>query len=73
MSDYAKKQKIQLLDYTHSNVRGSFLILNRTPWSPKDRDRNVDSFMPGKLLDGYTAGYLLANIHKRRTMLWAHL
>ena len=35
----------------YSNVRGSFLILNRTPWSPKERERKVDSAMPGKFFD----------------------
>ena len=26
---------------------GSFLILSFTPWSPKERDRKVDSDIPG--------------------------
>lgn len=39
---------------THINVRGSFRILNFTPWSAKDLDKNVDSAIPGKLLGGDT-------------------
>ena len=34
----------------YKSDRGSFLIRRRTPWSPKDRDRNVDSDIPGKAL-----------------------
>lgn len=39
---------------THINVRGSLRILNFTPWSAKDLDKNVDSAIPGKLLGGDT-------------------
>ena len=38
----------------HINVRGSFRILSFTPWSAKDRDKNVDSAIPGKLFGGDT-------------------
>jgi hypothetical protein len=37
-----------------SSVRGSFRILRRTPWSPNDRERKVDSDIPGKFLVAYT-------------------
>lgn len=39
---------------TYITVRGSFRILNLTPWSAKDLDRKVDSAIPGKLLGGDT-------------------
>ena len=40
---------------TYMSARGSLRILNLTPWSAKDLDRNVDSPIPGKLLGGDTA------------------
>jgi len=36
------------------SARGSLRILNFTPWSAKDLDKNVDSPIPGKLLGGDT-------------------
>lgn len=39
---------------SYRSVRGSFLILSRTPWSPNDRDKKVDSDIPGKFFDAYT-------------------
>ena len=36
------------------SYRVSFLILNLTPWSPNDRERNVDSDIPGKFFAEYT-------------------
>jgi len=41
-------------DNTHTRVRGSFLIRSRTPWSPKDRDKKVDSDIPGKFFAANT-------------------
>lgn len=32
----------------YPRTRGSFLILSFTPWSPKERERKVDSDIPGK-------------------------
>ena len=40
--------------FTYMSARGSLRILNITPWSAKDLDRNVDSPIPGKLLGGDT-------------------
>ena len=47
------------LTQPYSNVRGSFLILNRTPWSPKERERKVDSDMPGKFFEAKTSKSLV--------------
>lgn len=35
-------------------TRCSFRILILTPWSENERERNVDSNMPGKVFEGYT-------------------
>lgn len=32
----------------YPKTRGSFLILSFTPWSPNERERKVDSDIPGK-------------------------
>lgn len=40
---------------TYIMVRGSLRIRSLTPWSAKDRERKVDSIIPGKLLGGDTA------------------
>lgn len=35
---------------------------NLTPWSANDRERNVDSIIPGKLLGGDTASLSELNL-----------
>lgn len=40
---------------TYIMVRGSLRMRNLTPWSAKDRERKVDSIIPGKFLGGDTA------------------
>lgn len=42
-------------EVTHIIVRGSFLILNFTPWSPNDRERKVDADIPGNSFVEYTS------------------
>lgn len=37
-----------------NSVRGSFLIRSLTPWPPNERDRNVDSDIPGKFFAAKT-------------------
>lgn len=44
----------ELLVQTHIIVRGSLRMRNFTPWSANDRDRKVDSIIPGKFLGGET-------------------
>jgi hypothetical protein len=39
---------------TYIIVRGSLRMRNFTPWSAKDRERKVDSIMPGKFFGGDT-------------------
>lgn len=39
---------------TYIIVRGSLRMRNLTPWSAKDRERKVDSIMPGKFFGGDT-------------------
>ena len=34
---------------SYPNIRGSFLTRSLTPWSLNERERKVDSNMPGKL------------------------
>lgn len=50
---------------THISVRGSFRILNFTPWSAKERDRNVDSAIPGKFFGGDTMSVSTARAASR--------
>jgi hypothetical protein len=40
---------------TYIIVLGSLRIRNLTPWSANDRERKVDSIIPGKLFGGDTA------------------
>lgn len=46
------------------SARGSLRILNFTPWSAKDLDKNVDSPMPGKLLGGDTVDHQYLGLHQ---------
>jgi len=39
---------------TYIIVRGSLRIRSFTPWSANERERKVDSIMPGKFLGGDT-------------------
>lgn len=40
--------------YYYICTRCSFRILILTPWSENERERNVDSNIPGKVFEGYT-------------------
>lgn len=53
-NDLGNSSGRRLCDERFTIVLGSFLMRNRTPWSPKDRERNVDSDIPGKFLAAYT-------------------
>ena len=48
----------------HSTYRGSFRIRKRTPWSPKFRERDVDSASPGKDLGEKTSSGKLPAIEQ---------